>query len=1014
VWDWGKKQTVLDAPGAHRILPAFSPDSRQAAVGFGDGSVRLYELPSAKEGKRLWPALPAGPFAVDGPAGMICFNPGGDQLAVCNGPGRRVQIFRVDTGQRLAAFTHPQGWLEVLAWHPDGRSFATACGNAIYFLDGKTLQQRRVIGASTTRVTQLAFSPKGEVLLSNGYDNTLRLWDALSGRQRAVYPDASNPGRLPNLSWHERYLPRLKGTRVGICEVALGRECRRLQGNAFPTFAFSPDGRLLAFTVPDGVKLCDPVDGTEIALLPLQGIKSLRFDPVHGDLITGGPDGVHRWPLVAQAAAWRLGPSRQMPLGGLGMRDAFSLSGNGEALVARAGSDRAAVLRWRYPTKPILLHPHPQLWTVAVSPDGKWVATGPWNGAGVRIWDAATGKRVRDLPGSEKYPSATVTFSPDGRWLVTGTNRDYRFWRVPQGTGQAEPDAWQPGLTIGRTDGAGLPGRMAFSPDGTLLAAQYSGSGVKLRDPRTGAEFATLETPGAQLLAGLFFSADGSQLAVADEPGSIFLWDLRLIRQQLAPMGLDWDLPAYPPAPEASGPPLQLQVDLGALKVLAQVRQHLQQGQTHAQARQWGKAVAAYSKALELRPDHVEAWANRGLAHSELGEQNRAVADYSKALELDPKSSWVWNNRGTSYSRLGQWDRALADYSKALALSSEDGMARRNRAWIYLKLRQWDKAADDYSKVLEREPGNAVCWNFRAVAYQQQGQAGKAAADFAQAQALAGQQAEIWFTLGQIRDSFRHWREGIVCYSKVIELQPDRAEAWYERGASFAILKDHARALPDLSKAIELQPRNWLYRRERGNLYAALGSWDKAAVDFARAAELRPGDAWIHHALGMALNRQGRHADAIAAFRKAVALKPDLAAVIGSLADLLTDCPDPKLRDPAGALELRRKLVKLAPRDAWAWQNLGWALCRSAAWKEGITALEKSMALQQSPKGGDSGQWFGLAVCHAKLGNPAEARKWYDRAVAWMEKHAPRHELFRHFRAEAAAVLKIEGGTGPK
>jgi hypothetical protein len=67
------------------------------------------------------------------------------------------------------------------------------------------------------------------------------------------------------------------------------------------------------------------------------------------------------------------------------------------------------------------------------------------------------------------------------------------------------------------------------------------------------------------------------------------------------------------------------------------------------------------------------------------------------------------------------------------------------------------------------------------------------------------------------------------------------------------------------------------------------------------------------------------------------------------------------------------------------------------------------MDLQQDPKGGDAGQWFGLAVAHWNLGDKTEARRWYDRAVRWMEKHAPEDKGCRRFRADAEKVLGVEG-----
>jgi hypothetical protein len=59
-------------------------------------------------------------------------------------------------------------------------------------------------------------------------------------------------------------------------------------------------------------------------------------------------------------------------------------------------------------------------------------------------------------------------------------------------------------------------------------------------------------------------------------------------------------------------------------------------------------------------------------------------------------------------------------------------------------------------------------------------------------------------------------------------------------------------------------------------------------------------------------------------------------------------------------------------------------------------------------KGGDSFDWFFLAMGHCQLDQNEEARKWYDQAVAWMDKHQPQNEELRRFRAEAAELLGIE------
>ena len=78
---------------------------------------------------------------------------------------------------------------------------------------------------------------------------------------------------------------------------------------------------------------------------------------------------------------------------------------------------------------------------------------------------------------------------------------------------------------------------------------------------------------------------------------------------------------------------------------------------------------------------------------------------------------------------------------------------------------------------------------------------------------------------------------------------------------------------------------------------------------------------------------------------------------------------------------------------------------RYGEWKPAIQALRKSMDLR---KGGDSSDWFFLAMAHWRLGEKDQARQWYDRAVEWMEKNRAKDEELRGFRAEAAEQLGIK------
>src|SRR5262249_51823768 len=87
------------------------------------------------------------------------------------------------------------------------------------------------------------------------------------------------------------------------------------------------------------------------------------------------------------------------------------------------------------------------------------------------------------------------------------------------------------------------------------------------------------------------------------------------------------------------------------------------------------------------------------------------------------------------------------------------------------------------------------------------------------------------------------------------------------------------------------------------------------------------------------------------------------------------------------------------------WNTLGAAHYRAGDGKEAVAAVEKSMELR---KGGDSNDWFFLAMAHCQLGEKDKARKGYDRAVERVDKNQPMNDEVRRFEVEAAELLGIE------
>ena len=269
--------------------------------------------------------------------------------------------------------------------------------------------------------------------------------------------------------------------------------------------------------------------------------------------------------------------------------------------------------------------------------------------------------------------------------------------------------------------------------------------------------------------------------------------------------------------------------------------------------------------------------------------------------------------------------------------------------------------------------------------------------------------AVLWSERGQTHNDMHQYEKAVADCSKAIELDSEQPLAWNSLGIGHRHLGKQDKALEEFSKAIELDPKFATFWSNRGSVYCdSLHQYEKAMSDFSTAIALDPkfATAWANR--GNARRGLGQWGKAIADYSKAIELDQESRNLTQSSPRSWPSAQDPKFQDAAEAVKLARKAVKVCPTYAGSWQALGWALYRTGNWKESIEAFRKSMAYQENPKGGDAGQWFGLAADHWQLGNKEKARKWHDQAVQWAEKNSPQDEFLNRLRGEAEKVLELK------
>ncbi|MGH9452616.1 MAG: eIF2A-related protein [Terriglobia bacterium] len=314
------------------------------------------------------------------PAGSVAFSPDGKTLAV--GGYKEVHLVDPATGKVLKSLDGAAGMVRSVAFSRGGKWLAAGGGlcqrsGEVQIWDVKADKLLRTLHGHHDCVYSVAFSPDGKLLASGSYDRLIKLWDP-----------------------------------------ATGKELRTLKDHIDAVFAvaFSPDGKWLASgSQDDSVKIWNVATGERLYTLSdaVDGLTCIAFSPSGKQIAAAGYDKlIYIW----------------------------NLTQTGGTLAQSLIADEDSILQ------------------IAWSPDGKEVVTSSADGS-IRIRDAATLNPIGIIPHQSDWVDA-LSLSPDGKWLAAGrfdgTLSIYRMGSFEQALGP---------LMAFHKDRAAPPAAMARSAD---------------------------------------------------------------------------------------------------------------------------------------------------------------------------------------------------------------------------------------------------------------------------------------------------------------------------------------------------------------------------------------------------------------------------------------------------------------------------------------------------------------------------------------------------------------------
>ncbi|MFC1514662.1 tetratricopeptide repeat protein [Candidatus Omnitrophota bacterium] len=190
------------------------------------------------------------------------------------------------------------------------------------------------------------------------------------------------------------------------------------------------------------------------------------------------------------------------------------------------------------------------------------------------------------------------------------------------------------------------------------------------------------------------------------------------------------------------------------------------------------RALAAYGKATEIKPDYAKAYYNIGNLYQAVRMPEKAIALYKKTLTINPGFIEAYNNISTVYYDLGRYAEAIAAAKKAIELHPAHAKAYNNLGLAYKATGRSEEAASLFKKTIDLRPDYPQAYNNLAIAYRDMGRLNEAARLFKRATELDPGYAIAHHNLAATEYILGNKDKAITLFKKAIALDPDYAQGY--------------------------------------------------------------------------------------------------------------------------------------------------------------------------------------------------------------------------------------------
>lgn len=249
---------------------------------------------------------------------------------------------------------------------------------------------------------------------------------------------------------------------------------------------------------------------------------------------------------------------------------------------------------------------------------------------------------------------------------------------------------------------------------------------------------------------------------------------------------------------------------------------HFNLGNFYLAANEHDAALAAFEKAIALKPDHA-ALLNAGVVLQKLAKYAEAVQHFQAFIAHAPQDPRGHYNLGHCFSRAGQVAEAERCFARALELQPQYLDAHVALASLYAEADRIDDAVRHTQCAIALSPQPRLRSNLGDL-FKRAGKLEAALAEHSAAVAALPSDAVVLHNYGSTLHAAGRLDEAEVVFRDAIATAPDLVEAYIGLAKVYEHRKAYSEAIATLQKALELTPDSSLLRFKLSMLQLTTGN----------------------------------------------------------------------------------------------------------------------------------------------------------------------------------------------